>query len=167
MQAPNTHARQLLTMDPVAYARSDLHGRGVGSHEPLAILSPLDSTVQTGNANGGDWQEKVYEKIKSIKEMYVSKLYRLYQKIAYELQLDSLHQLRTNEQIEKLKLHRITLEHILCFLGLNKHDIQPAHKEKLLSVERLINFFISPSQRRKPTSSPVQERLPQSSMQLQ
>ncbi|WMV23311.1 hypothetical protein MTR67_016696 [Solanum verrucosum] len=49
--------------------------------------SPLDSTVQTGNANGDDWHEKVYEKIKSMKEMYVSKLYRLYQKITYELQL--------------------------------------------------------------------------------
>ncbi|WMV23306.1 hypothetical protein MTR67_016691 [Solanum verrucosum] len=129
--------------------------------------SPLDSTVQTGNANGGDWQEKVYEKIKSMKEMYVSKLYRLYQKIAYELQLDSLHQRRTNEQIEKLKLYKIALERILCFLGISKHDIQLAHKEKLLSVEKLINFFFSPSQQRKPTSSPVQERLPQSSMLLQ
>ncbi|KAL3370204.1 hypothetical protein AABB24_007304 [Solanum stoloniferum] len=102
-----------------------------------------------------------------MKEMYVSKLYRLYQKIAYELQLDSLHQRRTNEQIEKLKLYKIALERILCFLGISKHDIQLAHKEKLLSVEKLINFFFSPSQQRKPTSSPVQERLPQSSMLLQ
>ncbi|XP_006359333.1 mediator of RNA polymerase II transcription subunit 15a-like isoform X3 [Solanum tuberosum] len=132
----------------------------------VLFVAPLDSTVQTGNANGGDWQEKVYEKIKSMKEMYVQKLYRLYQKIAYELQL-SLHQRRTNEQIEKLKLYKIALERILCFLGLSKHDIQPAHKEKLLSVEKLINFFFSPSQQRKPTSSPVQERLPQSSMLLQ
>ncbi|XP_049390587.1 mediator of RNA polymerase II transcription subunit 15a-like [Solanum stenotomum] len=115
----------------------------------------------------GTWQEEVYQKIKSMKEMYYSKLYHLYQKIAYELQQNSLHQRRTNEQIEKLKMCKITLERIMLYLQLNKHYIQLAHKEKLLSVEKHINFFLSPYKPPKPTSSPVQEQLPQSYMQLQ
>ncbi|KAG5608816.1 hypothetical protein H5410_020097 [Solanum commersonii] len=103
-----------------------------------------------------------------MKEMHYSKLYHLYQKIAYELQQqNSLHQRRTNEQIEKLKMCKITLERIVLFLQLNKHYIQLAHKEKLLSVEKHINFFLCPYQPPKPTSSPVQEQLPQYSMQLQ
>ncbi|KAH0685041.1 hypothetical protein KY289_022793 [Solanum tuberosum] len=115
----------------------------------------------------GTWQEEVYQKIKCMKEMYYSKLYHLYQKIAYELQQNSLHQRRTNEQIEKLKMCKITLECIMLYLQLNKHYIQLAHKEKLLSVEKHINFFLSPYQPPKPTFSPVQEQLPQSYMQLQ
>ena len=45
--------------------------------------------------------------------------------------------------------------------------IQLAHNEKLLLVEKQIDFFLSPCQLRKPTSSPVQEQHPQTSMQLQ
>ncbi|XP_055800627.1 mediator of RNA polymerase II transcription subunit 15a-like [Solanum dulcamara] len=130
--------------------------------------APLGSAVQTGNANGGDWQEEVYEKIKSMKEMYFSKLNDLYQKITYKVQQqESLHQRLQNEQIEKLKMFKMSLERILRFMGLNKHDIQPADKEKLLLVEKQIDFFLSPNKPRKPTSSPVQEQLPQFSMQLQ
>ncbi|KAF3676618.1 putative mediator of RNA polymerase II transcription subunit 15a-like isoform X2 [Capsicum annuum] len=36
---------------------------------------PLDSTSQTGNANGADWQEEAYQKIKSMREMYLSELF--------------------------------------------------------------------------------------------
>ncbi|XP_027772495.1 probable mediator of RNA polymerase II transcription subunit 15c isoform X2 [Solanum pennellii] len=132
----------------LGYARSHLHGR-----------APLDSTVQTGNANEGDWQEKAYEKIKSMKEMHYSKLYSLYQEIADALEEKSQH--LTNEQIGKLKMFKITLDRIMLFLQLNKDYITLAHKEKLLSVEKHINFFLRPRQTPKPTSSPVQEQLPQ------
>uniref|UniRef100_M1APV8 Uncharacterized protein n=2 Tax=Solanum tuberosum TaxID=4113 RepID=M1APV8_SOLTU len=47
----------------------------------------------------------------------------------------------------------MTLERILCFLGVNKHDIQHAQKEKLLLVEKHKDFFLSPYQLRKLTSS--------------
>ncbi|KAG5609511.1 hypothetical protein H5410_020792, partial [Solanum commersonii] len=92
----------------------------------------LGSTVQTGIANGGNRQEEVYEK-------------------------DSLPQHLTNEQIVQLKMFKMTLERILCFLGVNKHDIQPAQKEKLLLVEKHGDFFLSPYQLRKPTSSVFQQ----------
>ncbi|KAK6791282.1 hypothetical protein RDI58_010363 [Solanum bulbocastanum] len=85
--------------------------------EPMK--APLYLTAQTGNANGVDWQEEVYQK-------------------------DFLHRHLTTEQIVQIKMFKMTLEHILCFLGLNKHDIQPAHKVKLLLVEKQIDFFLSP-----------------------
>ncbi|KAF3673834.1 Mediator of RNA polymerase II transcription subunit 15a [Capsicum annuum] len=135
---------------------------------PEASSTSLDSTAQTGNANAADWQEEVYQKIKSMKETYLSELNDLYQKIATKVQQhDSLPQRPQNEQIEKLKMFKMTLERIVLFLRLNKHDIQPTHKEKLFSVERHISFFLSSNRPRKPSSSPLQGQLPPSSMQLQ
>ena len=32
----------------------------------ISLLAPLDSTAQTGHANGGNWQEEVYQKVKTI-----------------------------------------------------------------------------------------------------
>ncbi|CAN4090225.1 unnamed protein product [Withania somnifera] len=129
---------------------------------PEASSTSLDSTAQTGNANAADWQEEVYQKIKSMKETYLSELNDLYQKIASKVQ-----QRPQSEQIEKLKMFKMTLERIVLFLRLNKHDVQLSHKEKLLSVERHISFFLSSNRPRKPSSSPLQGQLPQSSMQLQ
>ncbi|XP_060183418.1 mediator of RNA polymerase II transcription subunit 15a-like isoform X2 [Lycium barbarum] len=125
----------------------------------------LPSQAQSGNANAADWQEEVYQKIKSMKEMYLSELNDLYQKIATKVQQhDSLPQRPQNEQIEKLKMFKMTLERIVLFLRLNKHEIQLSHKEKLLSVEKHISFFLSYNRPRKPASSTLQEQLPQSSM---
>ncbi|KAK4373504.1 hypothetical protein RND71_008888 [Anisodus tanguticus] len=135
---------------------------------PEASSTSLDSTAQTGNANPADWQEEVYQKIKSMKEMYLSELNDLHQKIASKVQQhDSLPQRPQNEQIEKLKMFKMTLERIVLFLRLNKHEIQLSHNEKLLSVEKHISFFLSSNRPRKPASSPLQGQLPQSSMQLQ
>ncbi|KAL3338815.1 hypothetical protein AABB24_027774 [Solanum stoloniferum] len=136
---------------------------------PEASSTSLDSTAQTGNVNAADWQEEVYQKIKSMKESYLAELNDLYHKIASKVQQhDSLPQRPQNEQIEKLKMFKITLERIVLFLRLNKQDIQLSHKEKLVSVEKHISFFLSSNRpRSKPSSSPLQGQLPQSSMQLQ
>ncbi|PHT80941.1 hypothetical protein T459_13956 [Capsicum annuum] len=118
---------------------------------------------QTGNADGADWQEELYQEIKTMREKNLPELNALYQKIASKVQQhDAIPQRPQNEQIEKLKKFKAVLERILIFLQLNKHDIQLTHKEKLCSVERHIGFFLS-----KPTSPPLQGQLPQSSMQLQ
>uniref|UniRef100_A0A3Q7G1G4 Uncharacterized protein n=1 Tax=Solanum lycopersicum TaxID=4081 RepID=A0A3Q7G1G4_SOLLC len=44
---------------------------------------------------------------------------------------DSLCQSLPNERTEELKMFKITLERIMIFLQLNKHDINLCHKEKL------------------------------------
>ncbi|XP_055800628.1 mediator of RNA polymerase II transcription subunit 15a-like, partial [Solanum dulcamara] len=48
--------------------------------------TPLDSSTQMGNANGADRQEELYQKIKSMKEMYLSELNDIYQKISSKVQ---------------------------------------------------------------------------------
>ncbi|KAK4373503.1 hypothetical protein RND71_008887 [Anisodus tanguticus] len=112
------------------------------------VEAPFDSTTQTGNADGADWQEEVYQKIKSLRDMYLSELNELYQRIASIVQQHPQH-----EKIEKLKMFKMTLEHIVLFLRLNKHEIQPIHKENLLSVEKHISFFLRPLQRPLPQPS--------------
>ncbi|XP_049354433.1 mediator of RNA polymerase II transcription subunit 15a-like, partial [Solanum verrucosum] len=122
-----------------------------------------NTQVQMENANGVDWHEEVYQKIKSMKERYLSDLNDLYEKIAYKMQLRL-----ENEKIEKLKMYKIMLECIMLFLRLNKQDIQLIHKEKLVSVEKNISKFLSSNLAlSKTSSSPQQGQLHQSSMQLQ
>ncbi|XP_049392512.1 mediator of RNA polymerase II transcription subunit 15a-like [Solanum stenotomum] len=119
--------------------------------------------VQTENSNGVDWQEEVYQKIKYLKEMYLSDLNDLYEKNAHKM-----HQRLENEIIEKLKIFKVMLECIVLFLRLNKQDITISHKNKLVSVEKHISFFLSVNWARSRTSSsPQQVKLHQSSRQLQ
>ncbi|KAK4720734.1 hypothetical protein R3W88_010967 [Solanum pinnatisectum] len=116
------------------------------------------------NANGVDWQEEVYQKIKYMKEMYLSNLKDLYENIAHQvfwfttLQHDSLHHRLQNENIEKLKMFKVTLEHIMLFLQLRKQDIELNHKGKLVSVEKNISFFLRSSSTQSGTN-PVQANL--------
>lgn len=44
-----------------------------------------DSTAQTGNADCGDWKEEIYQKIKSMKDMYFLDLNEMYQKLAAKM----------------------------------------------------------------------------------
>ncbi|XP_027771816.1 mediator of RNA polymerase II transcription subunit 15a-like [Solanum pennellii] len=110
------------------------------------------------NANGADWQEEVYQKIKYMKEMYLSDLKDLYEKIAHQVQQhDSIHHRLQNENIEKLKMFKVTLEHIMLFLRLKKQDIQLNHKGELDSVEKNISFFLRFNWERSMTSSSPQQ----------
>ncbi|KAL5855454.1 hypothetical protein ACOSQ4_005256 [Xanthoceras sorbifolium] len=112
----------------------------------------LDSTAQTGHANGGDWQEEAYQKIKAMKEMYYPELNEMYQKITTKLQQhDSLPQPPKSEQLEKLKLFKSMLERIITFLQVSKNDISPGLKEKLGSYQKQIVNFIATNRPRKPS----------------
>ncbi|KAF5797087.1 hypothetical protein HanRHA438_Chr08g0371631 [Helianthus annuus] len=59
-------------------------------HQQRAMLEAssrsLDSTAQTGNSNGGDCQEEVYQKVKAMKDQYFQGLADLYPKILGKLQ---------------------------------------------------------------------------------
>ncbi|KAL6501469.1 hypothetical protein OROGR_026602 [Orobanche gracilis] len=56
--------------------------------QPQSVFAEasLDSSSQTGNAAGVDWQEEIYQKIKSVNEMYFPELNELYQRMAVKLQ---------------------------------------------------------------------------------
>ncbi|KAH6796151.1 hypothetical protein C2S51_037137, partial [Perilla frutescens var. frutescens] len=120
---------------------------------------------QTGNASGGDWEEEVYQKIKSMHEMYYPKLNEMYQRVAAKLQrFEALPQQPKNEQLEKLRFLMRLLEHLIMFLRTNKNDIQPNHKEKIVGVEKQIVNILNLDRPRKPVSSLQQGQLSQPHM---
>ncbi|KAK1417881.1 hypothetical protein QVD17_27015 [Tagetes erecta] len=117
---------------------------------PEASSTSLDSTAQTGNLNG-DWQDEVYQKIKTMKDMYLLDLNDLHQKILGKLQHhDSLPQQPKNEQAEKLKAFKNMLERYMQFLQMPpKHAALANYKDKLGTYEKQIIQLIN-SNRRKP-----------------
>ncbi|KAL9463036.1 hypothetical protein AB3S75_000948 [Citrus x aurantiifolia] len=126
-------------------------------YQPQRAL-PETLSNQTGQANGVDWQEEVYQKIKTMKEMYLPELNEMYQKIAAKLQQnDSLPQQLKSDQLEKLKILKTMLERIITFLQVSKSNILPGFKEKLGSYEKQIVNFISTNRPRKPVSSMQQQ----------
>ncbi|KAF3947543.1 hypothetical protein CMV_026336 [Castanea mollissima] len=102
------------------------------------------STAQTGHANGADWQEEIYQKIKTMKDLYLPEISEMYQKIAAKLQQhDSLPQQSNSDQLEKLKVFKTMLERIITFLQVSKNNISLGYKEKFGSYEKQILNFIN------------------------
>ncbi|XP_052478060.1 mediator of RNA polymerase II transcription subunit 15a isoform X2 [Gossypium raimondii] len=128
---------------------------------PETSSTSLDSTAQTGLANGGDWLEEVYQKILTLKETYLPELNEMYQKIATKLQQhDSNPAQPKSEQLEKLKIFKTMLERIISFLTVSRANITPPFKEKLSSYEKQIINFINSNRPRKPVSVQQQGQLP-------
>nr|GMC69650.1 mediator of RNA polymerase II transcription subunit 15A isoform X8 [Ipomoea batatas] len=121
------------------------------------IQASLDSTAQTGYANGADWQEEAYQKIKSMKDMHFMDLIDLHAKISTKLaQCESLQQPPT-DQINKLRNFKSMVERFLHILQLNKSEVQLQHKEGMVSIEKQILYFLNSNRPRKP----VQQGQPQ------
>ncbi|KAM7253956.1 hypothetical protein ACFE04_031638 [Oxalis oulophora] len=104
---------------------------------PETSSTSLDSTAQTGQANGSDWKEEVYQKIKSMKDLYFNDLTGMYQKILATLQQESLPQQPKPEQIEKLKIFKTMLERMISFLQATKENLHPSFKNKLSSQSQI------------------------------
>ncbi|KAL1561873.1 mediator of RNA polymerase II transcription subunit 15a-like isoform X1 [Salvia divinorum] len=121
---------------------------------PEVPMTSLDSSSQTGNATGGDWQEEIYQKIKSMHELYYPELNDMYQRMAAKLQQHESHpQQPKNDQLEKLRFLKVMLERLIMFLRTNKNDIQANLKEKIAGVEKQIVNLLTSNRPRKPGSS--------------
>ncbi|XP_019448069.1 PREDICTED: mediator of RNA polymerase II transcription subunit 15a-like isoform X2 [Lupinus angustifolius] len=130
---------------------------------PETSSTSLDSTAQTGQPNGDDWQEEVYQKIKTMKENYLPELNEMYQKVATKLQQhDSLSHQPKTDQLERLKVFKMMLERIITFLQVPKSNILPNFKEKMGSYEKQIINFINTNRPRKAMSSLQPGHLPPS-----
>ncbi|CAI0459425.1 unnamed protein product [Linum tenue] len=121
---------------------------------------PGDSTVQTDETNGVDWREEVYQKIKTMEDMYLPELNEMRQKFDAKLQ----EQPKTG-QLEKLKMFKIMVDRMLSFLQVSKDDVQVSFKDKLISYERQIITFLNVNRPRKPMPPMQQGQLPSSHMQ--
>ncbi|CAN1229491.1 Mediator of RNA polymerase II transcription subunit 15a [Linum grandiflorum] len=133
---------------------------------PETSSTSLDSTAQTGQTNGMDWQEEVYQKIKAMKEMYLPELNEMFLKIASKLhQHDSLPQPPKSDQLDKLKMFKTMLERMINFLQVPKESVIPSFKDKLASYEKQIMSFLTTNRPKKPMPQMQQGQLPPSHMQ--
>ncbi|KAI9084592.1 hypothetical protein K1719_033580 [Acacia pycnantha] len=134
---------------------------------PDSSSTSLDSTAQTGKSGGDDWQEEVFQKIKSMKESYLRELTEMHQKIAAKLQLhEPLPHQAKSEQLEKLKIFKTMLERLIAFLQVSKGQIVPVFKEKMASCEKQIINFINTNRRKRAMSFMQSGQLPPHHMQL-
>nr|KYP35225.1 hypothetical protein KK1_043754 [Cajanus cajan] len=132
---------------------------------PETSATSLDSTTQTAQPSGVDWQEEVYQKLQTMKESYLPEMNEMYQKIANKLQKhDSLPQQPKSEQIEKLRAYKMMLERMMEILQIPKNNILPNFKEKLGSYEKQIINLINSNRPRKGMSSVQLGQLPPTHM---
>ncbi|XP_048425322.1 mediator of RNA polymerase II transcription subunit 15a-like [Pyrus x bretschneideri] len=116
---------------------------------------------QTGHANGSASKEEVYQKIKVMKEMYLTELSEIYQKYATQLQQpDSLPQPPKPEQLEKLKMFKTMLERLISVLQISKNRILPGLNGKLGLYEKQMVKFININRPRTEVPPLQQEQLP-------
>ncbi|XP_010031032.2 mediator of RNA polymerase II transcription subunit 15a isoform X3 [Eucalyptus grandis] len=119
------------------------------SYSSTFVVS-IDSSAQTGHSAGGDWQEEAYQKMKSMRDAYLSELNEMYQKISMRLQQhESLPQQPKSDQLDKLKNFKLMLERVIAILQVNKSEINPSFKEKLVHYEKQIINIINTSRPRK------------------
>ncbi|KAK7260944.1 hypothetical protein RIF29_27246 [Crotalaria pallida] len=132
---------------------------------PETSTTSADSTAQTSQSSGVDWQEEVYQKIQTMKESYLPELTEMYQRIASKLQQhESLPQQTKSEQLERPRAFRTMLEHIIQFLKVPKNNISPNFKEKLGSYEKQIINLINANKPKKGMSSVQPGQLPPANM---
>ncbi|XP_068311053.1 mediator of RNA polymerase II transcription subunit 15a-like [Pyrus communis] len=127
----------------------------------LQTMNLQDCRAQTGHANGSASKEEVYQKIKVMKEMYLTELSEIYQKYATQLQQpDSLPQPPKPEQLEKLKMFKTMLERLISVLQISKNRILPSLKGKLGLYEKQMVTFININRPRTEVPPLQQEQLP-------
>ncbi|KAI9110223.1 hypothetical protein K1719_018665 [Acacia pycnantha] len=124
--------------------------------------SSSNSTAQTGKSGGDNWQEEVFQKIKSMKESYLPELTETLQKTAANLQLHEPlpHQAKL-EPLEKLKIFKTMLERLIAFLQVrliaflqvSKGHIVPGFKEKMASYDKQIINFMNTNRPKRAMSS--------------
>ncbi|XP_028239040.1 mediator of RNA polymerase II transcription subunit 15a-like isoform X2 [Glycine soja] len=132
---------------------------------PETSATSLDSTAQTAQPSGADWQEEVYRKLQTMKESYLPEMNEMYQKIANKLQQhDSLPQQPKSDQIDKLRAYKTMLERMMALLQIPKNNILPNFKEKLGSYEKQIINLINSNRPRKGMNSVQAGQLPPTHM---
>ncbi|THU56508.1 hypothetical protein C4D60_Mb11t17970 [Musa balbisiana] len=127
----------------------------------VSSSTSLDSTAQTGHVGVVDWQEEIYQKIKSMKELYFAELSELYQRIILKLQQQDalMPSVKTSEQFDKIKSFKLILERTLQFLQLSKNNIQSGLKDKLPIYEKqIVNLLASNKKKVIPSQQPGQQQ---------
>ncbi|CAM0148560.1 unnamed protein product [Urochloa decumbens] len=167
LQQHDSHANQIAVK---ALKLLSMESQTNTQHNPqvIPIQKPpgpasVDLTCQTGHPGACDFQEELYQTIKSLKDQYFAELSDLYSKISIKIQHVDNHMpaQKSTDQYEKMKNFKALLERTLHFLQINKSSIQPGLREKIPIYERQIVSILN-SQRRKPVQAPGQQQFQQS-----
>ncbi|KAF6149424.1 hypothetical protein GIB67_016962 [Kingdonia uniflora] len=118
---------------------------------PEASSTSIDSTAQTGHANGADWQEEFYQKVKSMKELYFPELSDMHNKISIKFQQSENLQ-APKEQIERLRGYKSMLERMIQFLQIQKNQIPLSYRGKINQFEKQIVGCLTINRPKKPNS---------------
>ncbi|KAK1614185.1 hypothetical protein QYE76_019702 [Lolium multiflorum] len=133
-----------------------------------------DSTAQTGHAGAGDWQEEIYQMIRSLKEQHFAELNELFNKLSVKLQhVDSVVPCPAPSvqlQHERMKSFKIILGHILQMLQISKNSIQPALRDMVPRYEKyIINILtarrLQPPTGQAPNSEILRQQQPSQNLQ--
>ncbi|XP_047323091.1 mediator of RNA polymerase II transcription subunit 15a-like [Impatiens glandulifera] len=152
---------------PQSHNLSDQQNQLIQSQGNIPEASS-DSTAQTGNANSGDWQEEIYQKIVALRETYFPELSEIYHKFADKIQQQESHPQPRNDAFERIREFKNRLEKLIAVLKIPKSSILPGFNNKLIvNWERQIIHLLSTHKTRKPgvTISSQGQRLPSSQMQ--
>ncbi|WOL11985.1 mediator of RNA polymerase II transcription subunit 15a [Canna indica] len=130
----------------------------------VSSSTSLDSTAQTGHDGVVDWQEEIYQKIKSMKEIYFEELKEVYQRILLKMQHQSQSDAlilsgKATEHAEKMKNFKTLVERAIQMLQISKSNIQPGMKDKLPAYEKqIINLLASNKKKLIPSQLPGQQK---------
>ncbi|CAH8353882.1 unnamed protein product [Eruca vesicaria subsp. sativa] len=132
-------------------------------YQSQRTLSEMPSSSLGSTANEVDWQEELYQKIRTMKDKYLPDLCVISQRIAAKFQQqNSLPQQQRSEQFEKLKQFKTMVERMIQFLSVSKSNLVPAFKDRVTFYETQIIRFVNMHRTMKPVQK---EQLPQSQMQ--
>ncbi|GLJ55470.1 hypothetical protein SUGI_1191140 [Cryptomeria japonica] len=124
----------------------------------------VESSGQTGQSNGVDWQEKIYQKLQKLKDMYFPDLRELLQRLTIKCS-----QPMAADQLEKLKVYRTKVQRMMQYFQVPKINIPAGFPEdKIDAVEKQIQSVLNSF---KPVKSALQQQghqqfLPQSGSHL-
>ncbi|URD82894.1 hypothetical protein MUK42_02272 [Musa troglodytarum] len=130
------------------------------TQQRIQVSGTPSFTTQEGHIGDVDWKE-IYQKIKSMKELYFAELSELYQKSAMKFRQHEVLMpfAKTSEWFEKRKRFKIMLEYILQVLQFSKSNIEPDLKDKIpLYEKKIINILSLNKINVAPSRSPGQQQ---------
>ncbi|KAG0479987.1 hypothetical protein HPP92_010845 [Vanilla planifolia] len=115
----------------------------------VSSSTSVASATQSGHVCC-DWQEELYEKIQSMKEVHFAEVQEFHQMISGKIQeFELMPRAKRPENYEKLKNYKLFLERMMAFLQISKIKIPISLKVNLPVYEKQMLHILSSSRRAK------------------
>ncbi|KAH9317431.1 hypothetical protein KI387_019200 [Taxus chinensis] len=106
----------------------------------------MESSAQTGQATVADTQEKIYQRLQILKEMYLPELQDVLQRLHLKSQ-----QPMPRDQLEKLHMYKASVNRFLQYFDIPRSGITPGIKEEKVDVfEKQIQLILNQARLRRP-----------------